>query len=132
MLRTASSSVGPTGAHSSIKAECSSSNSRRSSPGRIAVLANAPCFTACMLRKRILPRSNIGRSALHAHRNQVAKAKGELYKLGKDRLTEISFLSNVSRDQLPVAVVGLDHVRGLPASRMTRWQAPPRCALRQG
>src|SRR5262249_39114311 len=95
ILRTASSSVGPTGAHSSIKAEYSSSNSRRSSPGRIAVLANAPCLTACMLRKRILPRSNMGRSRLHAHRNQVAKAKGELYKLGKHRLTEISFLSNV-------------------------------------
>jgi hypothetical protein len=53
----------------------------------------------------------MGRSALHAHRNQVAKAKGELYKLGKARLTEISFLSNVSRDQLPVAVVGLDQRR---------------------
>ena len=41
----------------------------------------------------------------------MAKAKGELYKLGKARLTEISFLSNVSRDQLPVAVVGLDQRR---------------------
>jgi hypothetical protein len=37
----------------------------------------------------------MGRSALHAHRNQAAKAEGEPYKLGKDRLTEISFLSNV-------------------------------------
>src|SRR5262249_42097150 len=60
MLRTASFSVGPTGAHSSINAECSSSNSLGSSPGRIAVLANTPCFTAC---KGILPRSDVERSS---------------------------------------------------------------------
>src|SRR5262245_1435445 len=66
MLRTASSSVGPTGSHSSINAECSSSNSLGSSPGRIAVSANAPCFTAC---EGILPRSDMERSALHAHTN---------------------------------------------------------------
>ena len=59
----------------------------------------------------MLARATPAELAREAEVRAIKGAGGRVRTLGQDRLNEISFLSKVSRDQLPVAVVGLDQRR---------------------